>query len=186
MGKGLLFVAAAFLGAQPAVAETMKIGVLLGYTGPIESLMPHMADAAELAIAEASDSGNFLGGATIEAVRADSTCIEAAAPTAAAEQLVNTDGVATIMGADCSGATTTVANQVAVPNGVVMKSRSATSPALSTVDDNGLFSRTAPSDARQGEVLADVVMGRGISTIAVSYTNNDYGQGSRRPLPIGL
>ena len=177
MRKGLLFVAAAFLGAQPAVAETMKIGVLLGYTGPIESLTPPMADAAELAISEASDSGNFLGGATIEAVRADSTCIDAAAATAAAEQLVNTDGVAAIMGADCSGVTTAVANQVAVPNGVVMISPSATSPALSTIDDNGLFFRTSPSDARQGQVLADVVMGRDISTIAISYTNNDYGKG---------
>ena len=155
----------------------MKIGILLGFTGPIESLSPAMGAAAELAISEASDSGQFLGGTTIEAVRGDSTCIDAAAATAAAERLVNTDNVAAIMGADCSGVTTAVANQVAVPNGLVMISPSATSPALSTLDDNGLFFRTAPSDARQGQVLAEVAISRGISSVAISYTNNDYGKG---------
>ncbi len=177
MRKGILIAAALILGAQSASADTVKIGVLLGFTGPIESLTPPMADAAELAISEASDSGQFLGGTTIEAVRGDSTCIDAAAATASAEQLVNSDNVAAIMGADCSGVTTAVANQVAVPNGLVMISPSATSPALSTLDDNGLFFRTAPSDARQGQVLANVVMNRGINSVAISYTNNDYGKG---------
>jgi branched-chain amino acid transport system substrate-binding protein len=37
---------------------------------------------------------------------------------------------------------------------MVMISPSATSPALSTMEDNGLFFRTAPSDARQGVVMA--------------------------------
>jgi len=34
-----------------------------------------------------------------------------------------------------------------------MVSPSATSPALSTAEDDGLFFRTAPSDARQGVVM---------------------------------
>ena len=64
-----------------------------------------------------------------------------------------------------------------MPNGIVMISPSATSPGLSTVEDNGLFFRTAPSDARQGEVIANVLKDRGISSVAISYTNNDYGKG---------
>ena len=35
-------------------AETIKLGVILGYTGPIESLTPDMAAGAELAIKELS------------------------------------------------------------------------------------------------------------------------------------
>ena len=81
------------------------------------------------------------------------------------------------MGADGSGVSIAVANNVAVPNGVVMVSPSATTPALSTIDDKGYFFRTAPSDARQGEVLAQVAKARGIKEIAVTYTNNDYGKG---------
>ena len=56
--------------------EHVKLGVLLGFTGPIESLTPQMAWAAELAAAEASGSGNFLGGSTVSTVRGDSTCID--------------------------------------------------------------------------------------------------------------
>ena len=174
--KTLLATAAATLIAGTAHAE-IKVGVILGFTGPIESLTPAMADSAELAFTEASNSGLLLGGETITAVRADSTCVDASAATAAAERLVNSDGVAAIMGADCSGVTGAIAKNVGAPNGVAMVSPSATSPGLTSIDDNGVFFRTAPSDARQGVVLADIVMARGIDTVAVTYTNNDYGKG---------
>lgn len=81
------------------------------------------------------------------------------------------------MGADCSGVTGAVLSNVAVPNGIPMVSPSATSPALSTAEDNGLFFRTAPSDARQGAVIAEILKEKGISSVAVTYTNNDYGKG---------
>jgi branched-chain amino acid transport system substrate-binding protein len=58
-----------------------------------------------------------------------------------------------------------------------MVSPSATSPALSTIDDKGLFFRTAPSDARQGALMAEMLLGRGVNEVAVTYTNNDYGKG---------
>ncbi|UCE30437.1 MAG: ABC transporter substrate-binding protein, partial [Burkholderiales bacterium] len=150
---------------------------ILGFTGPLESITPGMAASAELAFKEASDSGMLLGGQKIEPIRRDSTCVDAAAATAAATRLVTSERVNAIFGADCSGVTTAIANNVAVPNGVPMISPSATSPALTTINDNGFFFRTAPSDARQGEVLANVVKQRGIGEIAVTYTNNDYGKG---------
>ena len=159
------------------VAENIKMGIILGFTGPIESLTPTMAASAEMAFKEASDSGKLLGGSTVEVVRADSTCIDAAAATSAAERLITSDRVAGIMGADCSGVTTAIANNVAIPNGVTMVSPSATSPALTDIDDNGYFFRTAPSDARGGQILAQTVVERGISKVAVTYTNNDYGKG---------
>lgn len=176
-----LLLASTFLAAMTGTAladgHMVKVGVILGFTGPIESLTPDMAASAELAFKEASDSGLLLGGKKIEPVRADSTCVDAAAATAAAERLITSEGVAAIYGADCSGVTGAVANNVAVPNGVIMISPSATSPGLSSIKDNGYFFRTAPSDARQGEVLADVLNSRGIKEVAVTFTNNDYGKG---------
>ena len=163
--------------STPVIAEEIKVGIILGFTGPIESLTPAMASGAELAMSEASKSGSLLNGSTIVSVRGDSTCIDSAAASSVAERLITSDGVAAIMGADCSGVTTAIANNVAVPNGVVMVSPSATSPALSTIDDKGFFFRTSPSDARQGQVLADVLSSRGIGEVAVTYTNNDYGKG---------
>ncbi len=177
MKKLLLATAATALFAGVASAEEVKIGVILGFTGPIESLTPHMAAGAELAMKEVSDSGLLLGGSTVTSVRADSTCVDSAAATAAAERLVTSDGVKAIMGADCSGVTGAILSNVAVPNGIVMISPSATSPALSTAEDNGLFFRTAPSDARQGVVMSDILIGQGIKSVALTYTNNDYGKG---------
>lgn len=164
-------------GTAMADSNMVKVGVILGFTGPIESLTPDMAASAELAFKEASNSGMLLGGKKITPIRADSTCVDAAAATAAAERLITAEGVAAIYGADCSGVTGAVANNVAVPNGVIMISPSATSPGLSSIKDNGYFFRTAPSDARQGEVLADVLKSRGIKEVAVTFTNNDYGKG---------
>ena len=162
---------------EKSTDSQIKIGIILGFTGPIESLAPVMAKSAELAIDEVNKSGNFMDGAQLKAVRADSTCVDAAAAQAAAERLITSDKVSAIMGADCSGVTTAVLKNVAMPNGILMISPSATSPALSTEPDNGLFFRTAPSDARQGEVIADLLMEKGFKTAALTHTNNDYGKG---------
>ena len=179
--KRLLLASAATLAAGAAIAQDganeIKMGVILGFTGPIESLTPAMATGAEMAMAEVTEAGTLLEGMTVTPVRADSTCVDSAAATAAAERLITAEGVKGIMGADCSGVTGAVLANVAVPNGMVMISPSATSPALTSAEDNGLFFRTAPSDARQGLVLAEVLDDKGISEVAVTYTNNDYGKG---------
>ncbi len=163
--------------AGSAFAEDVTIGVVLGFTGPLESITPAMAAGAELAMAEVTESGLLFDGASVTSVRADSTCIDASAATAAAERVVTSDGVNAIMGADCSGVTSSILQNVARPNGIVMISPSATSPGLSTAEDDGLFFRTAPSDARQGVIITNILQDRGFSSVAVTYTNNDYGKG---------
>ncbi|MEO0329029.1 MAG: ABC transporter substrate-binding protein [Pseudomonadota bacterium] len=179
MKKTFLALAATTMLTTAAMADdhAVKIGVILGYTGPIESLTPAMADSAELAMKEVSESGKLLGGKSVVSVRGDSTCVDAAAATAAAERLVTSDKVNAIVGADCSGVTGAILQNVARANGVVMVSPSATSPGLSTAEDDGLFFRTAPSDARQGQVISDILNDKGVGTIAITYTNNDYGKG---------
>lgn len=177
MKKIIMTAAVSMALAVPAFADDVKIGVILGYTGPIESLTPDMAAGAELAMKEVNDSGNFMNNMTVVPVRGDSTCIDAQAASATAERLITAEGISAIVGADCSGVTTAILQNVAMANGIVMISPSATSPALTTVEDNGLFFRTAPSDARQGKIVAEILMDRGFKTAAMTYTNNDYGKG---------
>jgi branched-chain amino acid transport system substrate-binding protein len=178
MKKLLLATVASMALAGAASAEEVKLGIFIGFTGPIESLTGHMAAAADAAMAEASASGKFMGGSTVVGVRADSTCaVDTAAGTAAAERLITAEGIKGMIGGDCSGITGAVLQNVARPNGMVMISPSATSPALTTAEDDGLFFRTAPSDAREGEVMADILVEKGIKSIALTYTNNDYGKG---------
>jgi branched-chain amino acid transport system substrate-binding protein len=177
MKKFLIASVSSLVLATAAQAADIKIGIEMGFTGPIETLTPPMAAAAEMAIKEVNDSGAFLDGTKITAVRGDETCIDAGAATAAAERLVTSDGVSGIVGPTCSGATSAVLTNVAIPNGMVLISPSATSPGLSTVDSKGLFYRTAPSDAREGEILAQMMIDHGVKSAALTYTNNDYGKG---------
>jgi len=172
--SGLISVAVA---GPTMAAEEIKLGVLMSFTGPIESLTPAMAGGAEMAMSEVSESGLLLDGTTVTPVRGDATCIDSGAATAAAERLITSDGIKALVGPDCSGVTGAVLANVAVPNGIVLISSSATSPALSTAEDKGLFFRTAPSDSRQGEVLAQILADRDITSAALTYTNNDYGKG---------
>jgi branched-chain amino acid transport system substrate-binding protein len=175
MKKLLLAASACALMAGAVAAEEVKIGILIGFTGPIESLTGHMANAAEAAMAEVNASGKAKN--TYSSVRGDSTCTDAAAATAAAERMITAEGVKAIIGGDCSGVTRAVLTNVAMPNGIVMVSPSATSPALTSDPDNGLFFRTAPSDAREGEVMADILTEKGVKSIALTYSNSDYGKG---------
>ena len=157
-------------------SKDIKVGIMLGFTGPIESLTPAMAASAELAFKEASASDELLGGLIIESLRGDSTCVDSSIAVNNAKKLIKQKVVA-IMGADCSSVTSAIANKVTVPNSVVLISPSATSPGLTNLNDKGLFFRTAPSDARGAEVLAQVTKEKGIGSVAITYTNNDYGKG---------
>ena len=92
MKKLMLATAAIALGAGGAFAEDVKIGLSLGFTGPLESMSPNMAKAAEMAIEEANASGKFLNGSKVTAARADNTCADAAASVAAVERLARHGG----------------------------------------------------------------------------------------------
>jgi len=157
-------------------AKEVKLGVLIGFTGPIESLTAAMASGAEMAMEEVTKSGKLLDSATVTSVRADTGCIDNGLAVANGEKLI-AEGVNGIIGGDCSGVTGAILQNVAIPNGMVMVSPSATSPGLSTMEDNGLFFRTSPSDAREGQVMAEVLQEKGVESIALTYTNNDYGKG---------
>ncbi len=180
MKKMLMATTAAALMATTAMADghlkEVKLGVLFGFTGPIESLTGPMSAGAEMAMKEVTDSGKLFDGAIVTSLRADGGCIDNGMATAGAERLI-AEGINGLVGADCSGVTGAVLQNVAIPNGMVMISPSATSPGLSTMEDNGLFFRTSPSDAREGQVMAEILVERGVKSIALTYTNNDYGKG---------
>ncbi len=168
--------AAALMAAPMASAEDVKLGILMGFTGPLEAMSPPMAEGAEFVATHVNEQGGIQGG-NLVTVRGDDTCADATAATGAADRLINTEKVTGIVGAMCSGVTIAVANTNAVPAGVVMISPSATSPAVTSVDDNDLLFRVTPSDSYQGSVMARLLVAKGIKDIAITYVNNDYGKG---------
>jgi branched-chain amino acid transport system substrate-binding protein len=166
--------AATALAAAPAQAQ-VKLGILGDITGPIESLAPPIVGGAQLAFSNVNSQGGLLG-APITAIVGDSACDPSVAGPAA-DKLVNTDQVTAMVGAFCTGATIGAANAAGIPGGVVQISPSASAPALTTLADNDLVFRTTPSDAFQGVKLADLVISKGVTDVAVTYVNNDYGKG---------
>ncbi|MEX0860879.1 MAG: ABC transporter substrate-binding protein, partial [Cucumibacter sp.] len=85
--------------------------------------------------------------------------------------------VTAIVGAFCTGATIGAANAAGIPGNVVMITPSASAPPITGLADNDLVYRTTPPDTLQGVKLADLVIQKGITDVAVAYVNNDYGKG---------
>ena len=164
------------IGSGAARAE-VKVGFLGGFTGPLKSMTPSVYKAAKLAVKHVNDQGGVLDGQKIIMPNADTTCADTAAAAKAADSLVNSEKVVALVGALCSSATLSVAENVAIPAGVTMVSPASTSPAITSLNDKDLVFRTTPSDLYQGSVMARLLRSKGIDRIAITYVNNDYGKG---------
>ena len=158
-----------------SVFAEIKIGIILDFSGPIKSLTPVMVESAEIAFKEASESGSLLDGETIKVVRADSTCKDSSAANDAAKEIIS-QGVKAIIGGVCSEVTETILLESVVAKEIVMISPAATSASLTSLDDKGFFFRTTPSEARGAQILADITKDRRVKTVAITYTNNNYGK----------
>ncbi len=82
-----------------------------------------------------------------------------------------------------SGQTLSAAT-AAIPRNVLVMTATATSPELTVLQDQGLVWRTAPSDAIQGAVIADLLFNgdsffdaSGITRVGLVSLNDPYGQG---------
>jgi branched-chain amino acid transport system substrate-binding protein len=172
--KNLLMATAATLLATSAIAD-VNIGNPMAMTGPIPDLNAPIAAAVDLAAANINAQGGmFADGETLNIIRADSACDPVAAVDAVTK-LINVNGVTAIVGPVCSGATIAQAESVAIPAGVLTLSVSASSPAITNMEDGtDLMFRAAASDAYQGVALAELAMVNGFTDVAVSYANDDY------------
>lgn len=161
-------------GAQ--AQESVKIGYLMDITGPIASFIPPLQNAAKLAEMQVNANGGLLKGQKMQLVVADSQ--GSAQPAVdAANKLVNIDKVVAVGGSFMSGTAISSATAVMIPNKVLQVTPTATSPAITGLNDDDYVYRLVPSDNFQGEVLAQVVLDAGIKKVALTYVSNDYGVG---------
>ena len=172
--KKTLLATAATLMATSAMAD-VNIGNPMAMTGPIPDLNAPIAAAVDLAAANINEQGGmFADGEAFNVIRADSACDPTAAVDAVTK-LINVNSVSAIVGPVCSGATIAQAESVSIPAGVVTLSVSASSPAITSMEDGtDLVFRAAASDAYQGVALAELAMANGMTDLAVSYANDDY------------
>ena len=161
--------------STPSV-EPVKLGSIMDLTGELAEYGSPMADAVTLAVQHLNEAGGVLGGAEIELITEDGGTSDVISVDAA-RKLVTVDGVSAIVGPIGSGFTVAVANAVTVPNEVLQISPSASAPSITVLEDNDFLFRSAPSDAFQGVILAELATSLGFESAGVLYINNAYGQG---------
>ncbi len=154
--------------------KEIKVGILLGFTGVVESLTPSMAESAELAFYEINNDADLVDEITFKIQRYDTTCNNIKLAKNAASKIVK-DRVSAIIGAACPNVTIEIAKEFSIPKKILMISPADTSNELITLKDNGFLFRTTPSKIRGSQILAEITKDRGIRSVAISYSrDNDY------------
>ena len=160
---------------EVAPNETLKIGLLMAFSGPLAEFGPVIQTGLELAILHINLAGGVLGN-DVEFVTGDSQ-VTASVGVEEARRLVEIEGVHAIVGPLSSSVTLAVSESVTADAEIPLISPSATSPALTAADDNGFLFRSTTSDAAQGVVLADLAADEGYDNVGVLFLNDAYGQG---------
>jgi branched-chain amino acid transport system substrate-binding protein len=173
---GFVALTCALLPSRPAGADDVKIGLLFGVTGHFANFTAPLLDAAKLAVDEVNANGGILDGRKLETVLGDTKSTNQGG-VEAARKLVDSDHVAAIVGANSSPTTMAVAHAVTIPKGVLTISPSATATVITSMEDEDLVFRLAPSDALQGWVLARLAHDQGLTRVALTYVDNAYGAG---------
>jgi ABC-type branched-subunit amino acid transport system substrate-binding protein len=137
--------------------DSIFLGSVFSSTGANAEAGQERAQSVSVAQSEiaASAVGLQFGGKTRSL--AVLHCDEAVDPVRAATHLVTDLQVPAIFGAGTSGNTIQIATRATIPGDVLLFSPSATSASITTLDDNGLVWRTAPSDVLQVIGFADQV-----------------------------
>lgn len=152
----------------------VKVGILLGFSGVVESLTPSMADSAELAFNEISSDVDLSKKIKFKIQRADTSCSNKNIAKDSATKLIK-EGVTAIIGAACPELTMEIAKNILIPKKILMISPADASNELIQLKDNGYVFRTTPPKIRGGQILADITSDRGIKKVAISYSDNkDY------------
>ena len=152
----------------------VKVGILLGFSGVVESLTPSMADSAELAFNEISNDVDLSKKIKFKIQRADTSCSNKNVAKDSATKLIK-EGVTAIIGAACPELTMEIAKNILIPKKILMISPADASNELIQLKDNGYVFRTTPPKIRGGQILADITSDRGIKKVAISYSDNkDY------------
>ena len=157
----------------------LTVGDLVPLTGDLSQFGPPGQKAADLAVEEASAALEEAGADITVSVEHADTQTQPQASQSAARQLVS-DGATCLAGAWASADTIPVGRSVAARQQIPLISPASTSPEITDLPDDGYVFRTAPSDALQGQVLADKVeedLGSGDGTISLAARNDAYGEG---------
>ena len=166
---------------EPTGEGPIKIGFVGPLSGDAAVYGESERDAVALAIEKVNADGG-IDGRTLELIAEDGLCNGKDAANAM-QKLVNVDGVKFVIGGFCSSESLAIV-PIGEKNGVLMFSPGSSSPDLTGISD--LFVRNYPSDATQGQILAELANSKGWTNVAFLQEQTDYALGVRNALQKAL
>jgi branched-chain amino acid transport system substrate-binding protein len=167
---------------------TLRIGDVVPFTGVSAVYGPAYAKAAGLAVQQAKRALRQAGvtDIKIQISHADDGTTPDGAVNAARKLIAS--GANCMLGALTSGNSIAMAQAATIPARVPQIGPNNSSPALTTLADNGYYFRTMPSDTLQAPILAKVIVqeiGKG-ATVSIAGRNDAFGTGLLPPLKAAL
>ncbi|KAB8189948.1 ABC transporter substrate-binding protein [Nonomuraea phyllanthi] len=163
--------------SAPAAAKgdgVLTLGTVLPQTGSLAFLGPPEFAGVDQAVKEINEAGGVLG-KPINKVHTDSGDTTTNIASQSVDKLIAQKADA-IIGAASSSVSESIIDKV-TGAGVVQFSPANTSDAFTTMNDQGLYFRTAPPDKLQGRVLGDLVVADGNDTVGILAMQDSYGSG---------
>jgi branched-chain amino acid transport system substrate-binding protein len=150
--------------------ETYEIGMVDSQTGSLSAFGERNQRGVNLALSRVNEVG--INGRDLDIVVEDSES-ENQGGIAAAQKLVNQDGVPFLIGAVGSGVSLAIYESVVEGTDVVQLSQNSTG--LNLTEFPGLL-RMSPSGRSQSLALSNLIGDDDYDEVAITYVNNDYGQ----------
>ncbi|MDB9278430.1 ABC transporter substrate-binding protein [Halorubrum ezzemoulense] len=150
--------------------EAYEIGMVDSQTGSLSAFGERNQRGVDLALSMVNEVG--INGRDLDIVVEDSES-ENQGGIAAAQKLVNQDGVPFLIGAVGSGVSLAIYESVIEGTDVVQLSQNSTG--LNLTEFPGLL-RMSPSGRSQSLALSNLISDDGYDEVAITYVNNDYGQ----------
>ncbi len=150
--------------------DPYEIGMVDSQTGSLSPFGERNQRGVDLALSAVNEVG--IDGRELDVIVEDSGS-ENQSGIAAAQKLVNQDGVPFLIGAVGSGVSLAIYESVVEGTDVVQLSQNSTG--LELTEFPGLL-RMSPSGLSQANALADLIADDGYDRVALTYVNNDYGQ----------
>ncbi len=173
-----VMLAAALFGAACTSGETLTGGgdpLIIGHLSNFQSYENTHYNAVALAAAHFNLAGGVNGSPVVVISR--NTSLDKAHGVQVVRKLVEENGPVAFVGPPSSVMTIAIAESVNVPGKRAQISPSATSPAITELEDDDFVFRTAVSDRMQGVVLANLAWEVGYDRVGVMHIDDPYGQG---------
>jgi ABC-type branched-subunit amino acid transport system substrate-binding protein len=167
--------------AWPADRDNVVfVGSIMPTGQPFTNLLQPLENSVQLAIEDFNEETTLQGDRAVAWVRCDDTPGPAAS-TAAATHLVDTVGVAAIIGPIFSETVLDIAQSITVPGGTFLITPTATAMSVADLADDDLVWRTIPGDVYQSNAIVDRFIdlddAGGVDNLLILAKDDAYGNG---------